>query len=104
VVKVIVTDGTGGIGAATVRAFVNEGAKVVIADFSERGKELPDQLNQQDFDTLFAKTDVTSEDQVKNLVDETVRKYGKLNIKFANASIAFVAGSILITDGGYTAI
>ncbi|GGL48979.1 SDR family NAD(P)-dependent oxidoreductase [Sporolactobacillus putidus] len=96
----IVTGGAGGIGAATVRAFVNEGAKVVIADFSERGKELSDELNADGFDTFFIKTDVTDEDQVKNLVDNTVRKYGKLDIMFANAGIA-VDGSKSIHELSY---
>lgn len=84
----VVTGGAGGIGAATVRIFVNEGAKVVIADFSERGKELSDELNEAGFDTFFIKTDVTDEEQVRNLVDDTIRKYGKLDIMFANAGIA----------------
>ncbi|MCH1624518.1 SDR family NAD(P)-dependent oxidoreductase [Fredinandcohnia quinoae] len=84
----IVTGGASGIGEATVRLFVKEGAKVVIADFSERGKELSEQLNAAGFDTLFVKTDVTNEDDVKNMIAETINKYGKLDIMYANAGIA----------------
>ncbi|OXM85589.1 SDR family NAD(P)-dependent oxidoreductase [Paenibacillus rigui] len=84
----IVTGGASGIGEATVRLFAEEGARVVIADFSDRGQEVSDQLNKAGFDTLFVKTDVTQEDQVIRMVTETVKKYGKLDILFANAGIA----------------
>ena len=43
----IITGGASGIGESTVRLFIEEGAKVVIADFSERGKELSDELKRQ---------------------------------------------------------
>lgn len=55
----IITGGASGIGESTVRLFIEEGAKVVIADFSERGKDLSDELNANGYDTLFIKTDVT---------------------------------------------
>ncbi|TBL78575.1 SDR family oxidoreductase [Paenibacillus thalictri] len=45
-------------------------------------------MNRQGFDTLFVKTDVTREDDVKNMVAQTVGKYGRLDILFANAGIA----------------
>ncbi|GIO60705.1 hypothetical protein J43TS9_22790 [Paenibacillus cineris] len=43
----IVTGGASGIGEATVRMFASEGAKVVIADFSDRGQTLSEELNAQ---------------------------------------------------------
>lgn len=84
----IVTGGASGIGAATVRLFVEEGAKVVIADYSNHGKEISDELNANGHSTLFVKTDVTKEDQVKNMIEKTVNEFGKLDIMFANAGIA----------------
>lgn len=96
----IVTGGAGGIGSATVRLFVEEGAKVVIADFSERGKDLSDELNEKGYDTMFIKTDVTDEEQMKSLVEQTVSKYGKLDIMFANAGIA-IDGSKSIHELSY---
>ncbi|PKR85423.1 SDR family NAD(P)-dependent oxidoreductase [Heyndrickxia camelliae] len=84
----IVTGGASGIGEASVRLFAEEGAKVVIADFSERGKQLSKELNDKGFDTLFIKTDVTSEEDVKHMVAETVNHYGKLDILYANAGVA----------------
>ncbi|CAI8880704.1 Glucose 1-dehydrogenase 2 [Brevibacillus sp. IT-7CA2] len=95
----IVTGGASGIGETTVRLFAKEGAKVVIADFSPRGSELAEELNQAGFDALFVKTDVTKEDEVKNMVSATVEKYGKVDILFANAGIAKDApGHLLSMD------
>lgn len=84
----IVTGGASGIGEATVRMFASEGAKVVIADFSDRGQTLSEELNAQGYDTLFVKTDVTQEAEVQRMVEQTVAKFGKLDILFANAGIA----------------
>jgi len=84
----IVTGGASGIGEATVRLFAQEGAKVVIADFSERGQHISDELNNSGFDTLFVKTDVTIEEDIKNMIHETVNKYGKLDVMYANAGVA----------------
>ncbi|ACS98989.1 SDR family NAD(P)-dependent oxidoreductase [Paenibacillus sp. JDR-2] len=83
----IVTGGASGIGEATVRAFAAEGAKVVIADFSDRGTTVSEELNSEGFDTLFVKTNVADEASVKAMVAATVKKYGKLDILFANAGI-----------------
>ncbi|TCM89145.1 NAD(P)-dependent dehydrogenase (short-subunit alcohol dehydrogenase family) [Paenibacillus sp. BK033] len=83
----IVTGGASGIGEATVRAFAAEGAKVVIADFSDRGAAVSEELNGQGFDTLFVKTNVAEEASVKAMVAATVKKYGRLDILFANAGI-----------------
>ncbi|MFE4898227.1 SDR family NAD(P)-dependent oxidoreductase [Peribacillus butanolivorans] len=84
----IVTGGASGIGEATVRLFAEEGAKVVIADFSERGKDISVELNTNGYNTLFVKTDVTNEEDIKQMINETVNKYGRLDIMYANAGVA----------------
>ncbi|GGG62081.1 SDR family NAD(P)-dependent oxidoreductase [Paenibacillus radicis (ex Gao et al. 2016)] len=84
----IVTGGASGIGAETVKLFVREGAKAVIADFSDHGQQLSEELNGAGHDTLFVKTDVTKSEDVQRMVEETVRKYGRIDILFANAGIA----------------
>ncbi|KKC45912.1 MULTISPECIES: SDR family NAD(P)-dependent oxidoreductase [Paenibacillus] len=81
---VVVTGGASGIGEATARRFAAEGASVVIADFSEHGQAVADSLEAG----LFVRTDVTREDQVQAMVEQTVAKFGRLDILFANAGIA----------------
>lgn len=85
---VIVTGGASGIGEATVRLFAKEGARVVIADFSDRGQAVSDELRAAGFEALFVKTDVTKEQDVANMVEQTVKQYGRVDILFANAGIA----------------
>ena len=84
----IITGGASGIGKATVELFVKEGANVVIADFSDSGKQVEEELNKQGYNTLFVKVDVTQEEQVKNMISQTVEKFGQLDILYANAGIA----------------
>lgn len=84
---VIVTGAASGIGEATAVKFAEQGASVVLSDMSENGEKLSEKLNQKGFETTFIKTDVTNEEDVKNLVNETVAKYGRLDVVFANAGI-----------------
>jgi NAD(P)-dependent dehydrogenase (short-subunit alcohol dehydrogenase family) len=82
----IITGGANGIGRATVELFVKEGAKVVIADINvESGEEFAAQLGGA---AAFKRTDVSSMDDIKALVDFAVSKFGGLHIMFNNAGIA----------------
>jgi len=84
----IITGGGTGIGKETALLFAKEGAKVVIADFSDRGQSISEELNSNGYDTLFVKTDVTKEEDIQNMINETVNKYGKLDVMYANAGVA----------------
>ncbi|KGP92305.1 short-chain dehydrogenase [Pontibacillus chungwhensis BH030062] len=86
----IVTGGVTGIGEATVRDFCEQGAKVVIADVNENGEAFAQELRDQGYETLFVKTDVTSEEDIKNVVNQSVHTYGSLDVLFANAGIGDV--------------
>jgi len=82
----IVTGGAGGLGRATVELFVEEGARVVIADQdAERGEELAAELGDV---VAFKQTDVADADQVQELVDFTVARFGGLHAMFNNAGIS----------------
>ncbi|MBO8155327.1 MAG: glucose 1-dehydrogenase [Bacillaceae bacterium] len=80
----IITGGASGIGAATAKMFSDEGAKVVVADFSEKGQEVADSLFGN---AIFVKTDVSKEDDIKNLIHKTVDQFGSVDIMFANAGV-----------------
>ena len=84
----IVTGGASGIGAATVRAFAEEGAKVVIADMSDTGNTLAADLNARGLSASFIKTDVTSEHDTQEMVKHAIEQFGYVDILFANAGIA----------------
>ncbi len=79
----IVTGGAAGIGKATVEAILAKGGLPVIADWDEKlGNETA-----KEFNVPFFKVDVSNEEQVKNVVAETVKLYGHLDIMVNNAGI-----------------
>jgi NAD(P)-dependent dehydrogenase (short-subunit alcohol dehydrogenase family) len=81
----IVTGGAGGIGRGIVQAFVDEGAEVVIADRDpERGQALASELGGS---TAFKRTDVGEADQVQDLIDFTVHRFGGLQVMCNNAGV-----------------
>jgi NAD(P)-dependent dehydrogenase (short-subunit alcohol dehydrogenase family) len=80
----IVTGGVGGIGAATVRRFAEEGAKVVVADLADdAGAALADEVGGR-----YVRCDVTDAEQVGALVEQTVSAYQTIDIAFNNAGIS----------------
>jgi NAD(P)-dependent dehydrogenase (short-subunit alcohol dehydrogenase family) len=95
----VVTGGCSGIGLATVRRFVEEGAKVVIGDIDDqRGHALVGQLGGNGLAT-YVGVDVTSKDQVDALFATAKETYGSVDIAFNNAGISPPEdASILDTD------
>lgn len=92
----IVTGGAGGLGGATVRLFVEEGARVVIADAdTDRGVALAAELGDA---VAFQRTDVAERDQVQSLVDFTVAHFGGLHVMFNNAGISGASRRFLDDD------
>src|SRR3989454_2244484 len=84
----IITGGSSGIGRATAVALAKEGATVVIA--ARRAKESEETLQlvkEAGGDGIFIKTDLGHEDEVKQLVELTVGKFGRLDYAFNNAGI-----------------
>lgn len=87
----IITGGASGIGAASARVFVEEGAKVVLVDLNEElGKALEQELKDQNAEVIFVKTNITSEEEVTQLFKQTVETFGKVDIVFNNAGIGRV--------------
>ncbi|MDQ6596651.1 glucose 1-dehydrogenase [Bacillus salipaludis] len=98
----IVTGGASGIGLATVKAFLEKGAKVVIGDYnSEAGKVVEKELKEKYDDVLFVSVNVADEKSVENLVSETVKQFGQLDVIFNNAGIGIQKPTHELTDEDY---
>ncbi|XP_057970851.1 short-chain dehydrogenase reductase 2a [Malania oleifera] len=80
----VVTGGARGIGEATVRLFAKHGAKVVIADVDAIGAALAKALAPS---VTFIRCDVSSEEDIKNLIESTISHHGRLDILFNNAGV-----------------
>jgi NAD(P)-dependent dehydrogenase (short-subunit alcohol dehydrogenase family) len=82
----IVTGGASGIGAGIVEKFLDEGARVVIADVvRDRGEDLAATLGA---DAVFRATDVADPDQVGALVASAVQTFGALDVMVNNAGVS----------------
>ncbi|MDN5830308.1 MAG: SDR family oxidoreductase [Staphylococcus equorum] len=95
----IVTGGAGGIGSGIVRSYVKENAKVVIADIAEeKGQALSQELNNQGYDTLFIKTDLSNKASLQTCVDCTIQTYGQIDILVNNAHASRMSSFLNITE------
>lgn len=81
----IITGGARGMGAATVRLFVQEGAKVMIADVLDAdGEKLAGELKDS---AVFVHHDVTDEASWKTLIEQTIEAFGSIDVLVNNAGI-----------------
>ena len=86
----IVTGGASGIGAASVRIFAAEGASVVSADVdTARGMAVVREVESRGGRAAFVKCDVSRAADAAAVVAEAEKKYGGLDILYANAGIQF---------------
>ncbi len=82
---VIVTGGSQGIGQAYVRAFIEEGARVLIADIADPG----DFLGQFDqADCVFVETDIREEASTLSMADAALDRFGRIDVLINNAARA----------------
>ena len=96
----IVTGGAQGIGAACVRRFAMEGAKVVIADVDdERGQALAEELG-----ALYVHCDVGSKAQVDALIAQTLSAHGRIDVLVNNAGIFRAADFLEVTEDDFDAV
>lgn len=92
----IVTGGASGMGRETAILFAQEGAKVTVTDInSEGGKETVKKIQDSGSDSFFMKVDVSKADEVKNMVKQTIDKYGKLDILMNIAGVVADEGSVI---------
>src|SRR5271168_2016832 len=98
----LVTGGTSGIGLATAKQFVNEGAHVFIT--GRRDVELAAAVKEIGRNTTGVQGDVSNLDNLDRLFGQIKREKGKLDIVFANAGIAKFARLGTITEEFYDSI
>ncbi len=89
---VIVTGASSGIGLATAKRFAKLGAKVVLA---ARNEEKINQeakfINENGGEAFAVKTDVSKEEDCKNLVNQTISNFGRIDVLVNNAGISMRA-------------
>ncbi|WP_417600439.1 SDR family NAD(P)-dependent oxidoreductase [Owenweeksia hongkongensis] len=87
--KVALVTGAGsGIGKAVATLYAKEGAKVIVNDINEEnGQLVVDQIKSDGGEAFFIGGDVSKEEDVQNLIKNTVEKYGQLDIACNNAGI-----------------
>lgn len=93
---IIVTGASSGIGLASATRFASLGAKIVLAarsiDKLEKiAEEINEKFNKSTDEVLCVKTDVTKEEDCKNLVEQTVKHFGKIDVLVNNAGISMRA-------------
>jgi NAD(P)-dependent dehydrogenase (short-subunit alcohol dehydrogenase family) len=90
--RAVITGAASGIGEATARLFVAEGARVLLADVDAgRGERLAAELGER---ATFVATDVSQEADVDNAVSTCVRVFGGLDVMFNNAGVPGSVGGI----------
>jgi NAD(P)-dependent dehydrogenase (short-subunit alcohol dehydrogenase family) len=85
----IITGAASGIGRAAAKMLFDEGAAVALADLDEvAGAALVEELSTVDATRVtFQRTDVSREEDVKRLIDETAKRFGRLDVAFNNAGV-----------------
>ncbi len=84
----VVTGGASGIGEAAVRRFLDEGAKVIFADWDgRRGQEVADSLKSDGANAHFVEADVSGEVAAAGIIDRAIKEFGQIDILVNNAGI-----------------
>lgn len=84
----LITGGSTGIGRATALGFAETYCRVAVADvLVEEGKKTVAMIKEKGGEAIFIKTDVSNPDEVKSMIDQTVKTYGRLDCAFNNAGI-----------------
>jgi NAD(P)-dependent dehydrogenase (short-subunit alcohol dehydrogenase family) len=94
---VLITGALTGIGRAAAMIFAEKGARVVVSGRrDEQGQELAEELQGLGAEAIFVHTDVRKEDDVRNVVEQTVKRFGRLDVAVNNAGTEGVPG--LVTE------
>jgi NAD(P)-dependent dehydrogenase (short-subunit alcohol dehydrogenase family) len=92
---VLITGALAGIGRATALAFAREGASLVVSGRrDEEGRKLLAELRELGVEAEYVRTDVRREDDVRGLIDQTVARFGRLDVAVNNAGTEGQPGPI----------
>src|ERR1700722_13970956 len=92
---VLITGALTGIGRATALAFAQEGARIVVSGRrDEAGQKLVAELRQTGVEAEYWRADVRHDEEVRDLVDKTVARFGGLDIAVNNAGTEGTPGPI----------
>lgn len=98
----IVTGGSSGIGLATVKAFVEKGAKVVLSDISvEAGQQHVEEIRKAGGEVSFFEANVAEESAIQSLIKFAIDTYGKLDIMVNNAGVGILAATHELSNEDY---
>jgi NAD(P)-dependent dehydrogenase (short-subunit alcohol dehydrogenase family) len=92
---VLITGALTGIGRAAAVVFAQEGARVVVSGRRDKqGQELVAELQGLGAEAIFVRSDVRKDEDIRNLVDQTVKRFGRLDIAVNNAGTEGVPGPV----------
>lgn len=94
---VLITGSSRGIGRVTAIRFAKEGAKIIVnyhisnfePDAETNAKKVVEKIKKLGSEALAIKCDVSQENQVKNMIDRSIKKFGKIDILINNAGIVY---------------
>ncbi|SFB02633.1 MULTISPECIES: 3-hydroxybutyrate dehydrogenase [unclassified Bacillus (in: firmicutes)] len=89
---VVITGSASGIGFEIGKTFAENGSKVVLTDLNAEGVEkAAEDLRKLGYDAIGLKADVTSEEDIKNMIETANEKYGRLDVLINNAGLQHVS-------------
>jgi len=92
---VLITGALTGIGRAAAIIFAQEGARIVVSGRRDKqGQELVAELQGLGAEAIFVRTDVRKDEDVRNLVDQTVKRFGRLDVAVNNAGTEGTPGRV----------
>lgn len=95
----IITGAGSGIGREAAILFAKEGAKIVVADMNEKGgEEVVEVIKKNGGEAFFARLDVTNREQARQVVRDTLARYGKVDVLINNAGIIQDALALKMTE------
>ncbi|MCM3781817.1 glucose 1-dehydrogenase [Neobacillus mesonae] len=90
--KIALITGSGsGIGKSSALLFAREGAIVIVNDLNEdKGKETTEEIVASGGKAVYLKADVTNSEQVKAMVEQAIKEFGRIDVLFNNAGVSGV--------------